>query len=289
MAKPKVVVALLTKDQDYQVMQAADADRAATRAGFDLEIVWAKNNGRLQIEQLYHFVRALEKDRPIAMLVQTVLGDGLPVVAKDAVNAGIGWILLNRDGKYIDSLRAESPRIPVGAVTIDQDEIGRIQGRQLRKLLPKGGNVLYVQGPPDSAAAQLRLDATRATLGGASIDIDVIKGEWTEESGEKAVSSWLFRPGTKELHVIAAQNDAMAIGAQRAIAAKKPQWAALPVVGCDGLPKGGQQLVNEKKFAATIVIPPVAGAALDLIVNHQQKGAIPPARTIMAPRAYPAV
>ena len=44
-------------------MQAADAAAAAQRAGFDLETVFAKNNGRLQAEQAFKEVKIRENGR----------------------------------------------------------------------------------------------------------------------------------------------------------------------------------------------------------------------------------
>jgi len=38
------------------------------------------------------------------------------------------------------------------------------------------------------------------------------------------------------LKLAGAQNDAMAIGARKAIAALHPDWVNLPFTGCDGLP-----------------------------------------------------
>jgi ABC-type sugar transport system substrate-binding protein len=289
MSRPKIIASLLTKDQEYQTMQGADAERAAARAGCDIEVLYAKNNSRLQVEQLYHFVRAPEKDRPLTIIVQTVVGEGLASVARDAAKTGIGWLLLNRDVPYIDSLRAEYPRLPIGIVTIDQQAIGRIQGQQFRGLLPNGGNILYIQGPADTSAAQQRLQAMLETIAGAKIQVKVINGEWTEESGEKTVTSWLRQSSpTDRVDLFAAQNDAMATGAQRAIAARRPEWANLPFTGCDGLPEGGQRLVNEHKLAATVVLPSTAGPAVDLVADHQRSGTLLLPRTVLTPRPYPA-
>src|ERR1700730_2373635 len=112
MTKRKIVLSLLSKEQEFQVMQAADAVRAAARAGIDVDVVYANNNGALQLEHLYRYVQAPERLRPAAIVAQTVVGDGLPRVARDAAKAGIGWILLNREAHYIDSLRAEYPELP---------------------------------------------------------------------------------------------------------------------------------------------------------------------------------
>jgi ABC-type sugar transport system substrate-binding protein len=289
MSRTKIIASLLTKDQEYQTMQGADAERAAARAGFDIEVLYAKNNSRLQVEQLYHFIRAPEQDRPLAIVVQTVVGEGLANVARDAAKGGIGWLLLNRDAPYIDSLRAEYPGLPIGIVTIDQQAIGGIQGRQFRGLLKDGGNILYIQGPADTSAAQQRLQAMQEAVAGAKIEVKVIKGEWTEESGEKSVTSWLRQSSPSDrIDLIAAQNDAMVIGAQRAISARRPEWSKLPFAGCDGLAEGGQRLVNEHKLAATVVLPSTTGPAIDLVAGHQRSGAPLPPRTVLTPRPYPA-
>ena len=90
-------------------------------------------------------------------MVETVTGEGLERVARNAADAGVGWVLLNRRVTYLDELRSTHPALPLSTVGTDQAEVGRIQGRQLRALLPGGGPVLYVQGPPDTSVAQERL------------------------------------------------------------------------------------------------------------------------------------
>ena len=69
-------------------------------------------------------------------MVETVVGEGLERVARAATAAGVGWILINRRVSYLEALRREFPRQALGAVGTDQTEVGRIQGRQFRALLP---------------------------------------------------------------------------------------------------------------------------------------------------------
>jgi len=291
MAKAKVVASLLTQDQDFQKLQAADAAAAAQRSGLDLEVVFAKNNSRLQIEQLYHFIHAVPSARPVAIVVQTVAGDGLPRVARDAAKAGIGWLLLNREGDSIEELRAEYPSLPIGIVTIDQLGIGRIQGAQFRALLPNGGNALYVQGPPDTSAASERLRGLHEVIANAGIELKILNAEWTEASSEKVVALWLSLSSSRDypLKLAGAQNDAMALGARKAIATARPEWLQCPFTGCDGLPDGGQRLVRERQLAATVIVPPTAGAAINLVATHARDKSPISARVVLAPRAYPAL
>ena len=65
-ARPKVALLLLTEEQEFQRLQAADAGTAAARAGFDLEVFYARNNTMVQVEQLYRLTHAPQGARPAA-------------------------------------------------------------------------------------------------------------------------------------------------------------------------------------------------------------------------------
>ena len=203
----------------------------------------------LQIQQAFRHVHAPEAERPRAILVQSVTGEGLERVARNAVRAGIGWIVLNRRVPYVEELRQLRPDLAIAAVTPDQEAIGRIHARQIQALAPGGGPVLYVQGPADTSAAQDRLRATQEALAGEPFHWKVVNGDWSEASGERAVAGWL-RLKTAEgqrPQLLVAQNDAMAVGARRAAVAHNAEWRRVPVIGCDGLPDGGQRLVSDRR------------------------------------------
>jgi ribose transport system substrate-binding protein len=286
--KGKVVVSLLTSKQDFQLMQAAAAREAGRRADLEVEVVFAENNGVTQIHQLFELIKAPQGERPQAIVVETVAGEGFERVARNAVRAGIGWVLLNRDAAYVDALRVERGDLPISNVSVDNEDAGRIQGRQLRILLQRGGRVLYLQGPADTAVAAQRLHGVREVIRGAEIELDVLNGSWTEVSGEKAVSAWLELKRAEESRpaVVCAQNDSMAVGAWRAIQARRSGWTDLLFTGCDGLPEGGQSLVRTGKLTATIVTPPPAGPAVTLVARTLA-GEPAPARLLLPPRSFP--
>jgi ABC-type sugar transport system substrate-binding protein len=177
----------------------------------------------------------------------------------------------------------------VAAVSTDHVEIGRIHGRQLGGLCPGGARVLYVQGPADAPSAQQRLAGLEETLRGRPFELKIINGDWTSASAEKAIVAWmrLRTAALFEPQVIVCQNDNMAGGARKALEALRPEWARLPFLGCDGLPQGGRRDVDEGRLAGTVVIPSCAGPAVELVVAWRQAGRVPPARTILAPSAYP--
>ena len=97
--------------------------------------------------------------------------------------------MLNRDANYVSELRQAS-KAPVFTVSSDHVEIGRIQGRQCAALLPTGGSVLYIQGPSENSAAKERTLGMQEAKPN-NIHLIMLKGQWTEESAQRAVRSWL--------------------------------------------------------------------------------------------------
>ena len=155
----KVVVALITRDNDYQAEQAAAAIDTATRLGIKVEVIYADNDAVNQTQQIIKIIQNAER-RPSAILVEPV-GTGMPQVAKAAVAAGVGWGMINSDPDYIADLR-RGGNVPVFSVSTDQLEVGRIQGAQIRALVQQG-NILYVEGPSSSSVAKLRTEGMMAT------------------------------------------------------------------------------------------------------------------------------
>ena len=129
-----ILVSLLAQDQEFQRLQADDARAAAARAGLDAEVLFADNTAVLQIQQLYRAIHRPSDARPAAIVVETVVGEGLERVAHAAVEAGIGWILVNRRVAYLEDLRRRHPELPISLVGTDQ-EVSEV----LQFVLRKGG------------------------------------------------------------------------------------------------------------------------------------------------------
>src|SRR4029077_20012137 len=129
MKKLKFLVSLTTHDNDYQIEQAADAEAAAKRLGIDIQIVYADNDSIAQSQQILNVIQSRSESLPDGIVFEPVGGTALPQVARAAVTAGIGWVVLNRNVEYISEIR-KSCRVPVFGVSSDHEEIGRIQGQQ---------------------------------------------------------------------------------------------------------------------------------------------------------------
>lgn len=294
MKKLRFLVSLITKSNDFQLEQAASAETAARELGVDLEVRYADGDSITQSTQVLKSIQANPTLRPDGIIVEPAGGTGLPQVAKAAVEAGIAWGLVNHDADYIAELR-RSAKTRVFLVTHDHKEIGRIQGRQLSALLPEGGAVLYIVGPTESATVKDRKSGFEGVCA-KNLRFTLLRGKWTEESGHRSVATWLKLGGSNKVSVdaIVAQNDAMAMGARKAFeeinnSQEREKWLHLLFVGADGLPKTGQAWVRTGLLAATVIAPPMAGLAVQLMVNALRNGANVPERTLTAVESFPPI
>jgi ribose transport system substrate-binding protein len=215
-------------------------------------------------------------------------------VARAAAAAGIGWAVLNRSLEYVSVLRS-TYHAPMFCVAADNEEVGRIQGRQFAALLPQGGTVLYLQGPAETSTAKLRTSGMYETKP-ANVEVKVMRAQWTEASAFKAIQAWLRLSTSQQsrIDVIAAQNDAMAVGAKKAFQEladydSRAHWLGLPYLGCDGVPKTGQAWVRNGLLAATVITPPLAGQALEMMAQACKGSSMPPELTLVPPRSFPAL
>jgi len=294
MKKLRFLISLTTNDNDYQQEQADSAEQMARKLGVELQIVYADNDAITQSTQILKVIQSPAPSRPDAIAFEPVGGTALPQVARAAVNAGIGWAILNRDADYIADLRKASA-VPVFAVSSDHVEIGRIQGRQFAALLPKGGSILYIQGPSENSAAKERTFGMQETKP-SNLQIVMLKGQWTEDSAQRAVRSWLKLTTSQktQIDLIAAQDDSMAIGARKAFQeltneGERERWLKLPFTGCDGLPKTGQSWVRSGLLTATVFVPPNTGQAIDMLFQSLQNKKQLPERALTVPVSIPAL
>ena len=294
MKKLRILLSLTTNDNDYQIEQAKSAEEAGRRLNIELQIVYAENDAINQSTHLLRAIQAPQQDRPDGIVFEPVGGTALPQVAKAAVTANIGWAVLNREANYIADLRHTS-KAPIFCVSNDHIEIGRIQGRQFAALLPKGGNVLYVQGPSENSAAKERTQGMMSSKP-PNIQITTLKGQWTEESSMRTIRSWLKLSTSRKaiIDLVGAQDDAMAIGARKAFQeianeSERERWLKLPFTGCDGLPKTGAAWVTSGLLAATVFAPPNTGQAIEMLYQALSKGEQQPERALTVPSSIPPI
>ena len=293
MKRLRFVLSLTTQDNDFQMEQAAAAERAANRLGVDLEVLYADNDAIQQSQQLLKIIQS-KSSLPDGLILEPVGGTGFPQVARAAAAAGIAWVVMNRKVEYLADLRRDY-KVPLFCVSSDHEEIGRIQGKQVAALLPKGGSVLLIQGPAESAAAQQRMTGFYEAKP-TGVQVKVIKGHWTETGAYKVVSSWLKLSTALQtpIDIVVSQNDAMAIGTRKAFQdiadpALREKFSRLPYIGIDGVRSTGQEWLRRGLLDATIVVPSNSDVAIEMLTHTVQTGVFPPEVTLTVPKSLPSI
>jgi ABC-type sugar transport system substrate-binding protein len=279
---------------DYQDLLREDCLAAARRHDLAVDVFTADSDAEKQLRQIRDVLEAPEARRPRGVLVSPVRESLLFTVAHRAAKLGVGWVLLNRFSEQLVDLRKEFPEIPIFSVNPDQVRIGRIQARQFKILLPGGGEVFYLQGPYGTSSAHRRFEGAQGELAGSPIKLVPFNSDWSIEGGERTVRDWLRIFDGRDLPdcVIGAQNDNMAMGARMALM-KGPHHdfrtvsGKISITGCDGSPRFGLPLVKAGELTATVVIPPVAGIAVDQLVKALAGKRMPPAEIVVEVSSYP--
>jgi ABC-type sugar transport system substrate-binding protein len=294
MTIPNFVVSLVNQDNDYQRAQAAAAKEAASRAGVNVEVIFSGGDGIEQSQQLLEIIQSSSRSPHVQGIVLQPAGTALPRVASAAAAAGIGWVVLHQQVDYTAELRRKH-HVPAFALSSDHEEEGRIQGRQIAALLPRNTTILHIMGPSTDSIAEKRLQGVKSTAP-AHAQMLTIRGKWSDQSGYDAISSWLRLSTSRqqEIGIIASQNDAMAIGARRAIAgftdtSLRDRLLGVPFLGCDGLPESGQAWVKKGLLTATVVLPVLAGLGVEMLAKAIQTGTEPADHTVIRPVSYPAL
>jgi ribose transport system substrate-binding protein len=290
MKKLRVVVSL-PNDNAYQHEQGIVAKSTGERLGLDLEVIHAKDDSITQSQQLLEIIQSRSAARPSAFLVEPVTGTGLPRVAEAAVAEGIAWVISNSDVEYVKQLR-KNARVPVFTVTQGQFEIGRLQGKQLAALLPRGGNILYIEGPSmSSVAAQRRegMESARAR----NVQITTLRSRWSEENAYQSACAWLRLATSRaeKFDLVAGQTHELALGARKALQTveheeQKKRWLGMSFIGI-GIARQVKPLVDSRVLAAAVVTAVTMELALTMLVRAIETQVEPAERSIVEASSYP--
>jgi ABC-type sugar transport system substrate-binding protein len=294
MNKLRFLVSLITKDNDYQVEQAAAARAASAELGVDAEIIYADNDPITQSTQVLKAVQSEPSLRPNGILVEPLGATAFPQAAQAAVAAGIGWAVLSRQADYAREF-GKTARTPIFSVSVDQVEVGRILARQTKALLPHGGSILYIQGPSVSTVSKERHTGMMELLP-SNVHLTTLRGRWTEESAYQSVCSWLKLMSAQKVRIdlVLAQNDVMGMGAKKAfeeavVGPERDDWLTIPIIGCDGVPKTGQAWVRTGHLTATVIVPPSADKALTMMTQALRTSTVTCEHKFTTPSPFPEI
>jgi inositol transport system substrate-binding protein len=281
MAQGKVALFLVERS-DFQELLRKDAEAAAKRSGITLETYFTGHEFSGQVKQVREVIEGAA--RPNAVIVLPVRDHGFGLTVRAALRAGISFVYIDRTEDDLSEVAKDATAgAVVSQVCPDEIETGRIQGRQFRALLPKGGKVLYIQGSRRSLSGRDRTRGMEEVVAGSSLEITPVEAGFSTDEARKAVLHRLELLGRIHARVdlIGCQTDQIALGALKAldevaVQLGQPEIAKIPVTGCDATPELGQKLVEGGRMAASISLPHVTGPAVEAVARHLHGTALPP-------------
>jgi ribose transport system substrate-binding protein len=290
MKKLRVVVSL-PNDNAYQHEQASVAKATGELLGLELQILRANDDSITQSQQLLEVIQARKEDRPNAILVEPVTATGLRRVAEAAASEGIAWVISNSDVDYVRQL-SKTARAPIFTVSQGQNEIGRLQGKQMAALLPKGGSVLMIEGPGMSSVSVQRHEGME-TARPKNVQLTLLRSKWSEEHAAQSVIAWLKLATSRaeKYQLIAGQTHELALGARKAFqsvadADQAKRWQELPFIGI-GIASQVKPLVDRHILSAAVITSVTMELGLRLLVRALESKVHPPERSIVEVASYP--
>ncbi|CAM3434327.1 galactose ABC transporter substrate-binding protein [Erysipelothrix anatis] len=294
-----VGVAIYRFDDNFMTLYRQELEKYFGELGakdgntYKLDIQDGKQDQSTQTEQINNFI-AQGKDVIIANLVD-------PTAAASVINAAkakeIPVVLINREPTPQDLEIWPGKTTYVGA---DATQSGTIQGEMIAGLPNKGdingdGKISYItlMGDPANVDAQQRTEYSikgyEAKGGTVNLLAQPYQANWDSAKGQEFTASALEQFG-KDLEVIFANNDGMAVGAVTAInAAGRKVGEDIYIVGVDAIPdalellKNGQLTgtvlndhFNQSHTAADVAVELMQGKDIEAYYWHDYVGVTKP-------------
>ncbi|MGM9713737.1 MAG: substrate-binding domain-containing protein [Prevotella sp.] len=207
-----------------------------------LDFLSAEDNDQRQIEQIRHFIH----ERVDLLIVAPNSAERLTSVIDSAFDCGIPVILFDRkttSDKYTAFMGA------------DNYLVGKTMGQLIATHMGSKGTLVEITGLKGSSAAIERHRGFKDAIA-AYPEIRLISselGDWTQESGEKAMKDVLSCE--TDIDCVFGHNDRLALGARKVATARGIN--NIRYYGVDALPSpgGGVEAVKNGDLVATYIYP----------------------------------
>lgn len=210
-----------------------DCEEAAAANGYTLHTVSAGNDAEEQLEQ----IREARESGESAFLINLVD----PSRADEAIEAAGNRKVVFINRMPTDTSVLDKTHVYVGT---EETEAGTLQGNVMAELCQSKGmktiHYLMLTGPDALHSSQERADAMLKVMKENGFVMkpvaDPVNGEYSREKAENKVTA-LLAAGTiqtKDIDLVVATDDAMALGAMTAMQATQPETLPM-IIGVDGL------------------------------------------------------
>jgi len=283
-AKPLVMgFSQVGAESEWRTANTASIKDAAKQAGITLKFADAQQKQENQVKAIRSFIA----QRVDVIAFSPVVETGWETVLREAKAAKIPVILTDRAVKVTDK------SLYVTLIGSDFVEEGRRAGKWLAEYAAKQSkpvlNVVELQGTVGSAPALDRKAGFEEAIKG-NAKLKVIRtqtGEFTRAKGKEVMEAFLKAHG-KDINVLYAHNDDMAIGAIQAIeeAGLKPGKDII-IVSIDGV-KGAFQAMIAGKLNVSVECSPLLGPQLMKAAQDVVAGKPVAPRIVTEERVFPA-
>jgi galactofuranose transport system substrate-binding protein len=249
----------------------------AEKRGIDLKFADAQQKQENQIKAIKGFIAQDVDVIAFAPVVET----GWEPVLKEAKAAGIPVIVSDR--------RPDVPEdLYVTFIGADFVKEGEMAAEWAVKATSGKAVIAELTGTTGSAPANDRAKGFRNVIE-KNPDMKIIftqTGDFTRAKGKEVMEALLKSPQGKDITLLYAHNDDMALGAIQAIeeAGKKP-GVDIKIVSIDGI-KGAFEAMIEGKLNATVECNPLLGPYLFDAIEKVKKGETLPKRTVIEDKAF---
>ena len=262
----------------WRTAETESVQEEAKARGVELKFSDAQQKQENQIKAVEAFIAQRVK----AILLAPVIETGWEPVLRKAKRAKIPVILLDRGIKVSDE--------SLYATLIGSDFVkeGRMAGEWLAEKTGGKCNIVELLGTPGSAPANDRKKGFAEAIA-SHPDMKIIRsqtGEFTRAKGKEVMEAFLKAEG-KNINVLYAHNDDMALGAIQAIeeAGMKPGKDII-IVSIDAV-RGAFEAMKEGKLNCTVECNPLLGPAAFDAVEAVLAGKELPKKTIVKDEIFP--
>jgi galactofuranose transport system substrate-binding protein len=250
----------------------------AAKRGVDLHFSDAQQKEENQIKAIRSFIAQGVDVIAFSPVVET----GFEPVLQEAKKAGIPVVLSDRAVKVSD------PTLYKCFLGSDFIEEGKRAGNEAIKLTDGKAGIAELVGTVGAAPAIDRAKGFREAIA-SHPDMKIIlsqSGDFTRAKGKEVMEAFLKSPEAKQITLLFAHNDDMALGAIQAMeeAGIKP-GQDIKIVSIDGV-KGAFEAMKDGKLNVTVECNPLLGPQLFDIIEKVAKGESVPARVVSQEGVY---
>jgi galactofuranose transport system substrate-binding protein len=250
----------------------------AAKRGIDLRFSDAQQKEENQIKAIRSFIAQGVDVIAFSPVVET----GFEPVLQEAKKAGIPVVLSDRAVKVSD------PSLYKCFLGSDFIEEGKRAGNEAIKLTDGKAGIAELVGTVGAAPAIDRAKGFREAIA-SHPDMKIIlsqSGDFTRAKGKEVMEAFLKSPEAKQITLLFAHNDDMALGAIQAMeeAGIKP-GQDIKIVSIDGV-KGAFEAMKDGKLNVTVECNPLLGPQLFDIIEKVAKGEPVPARVVSQEGVY---